>query len=66
MAFLTLDIDYKEWQDETGFLCWKLTTRGKKKVKIFQDRAQLWHNWLTTAEPSEENLVNPMTMGIND
>jgi len=67
MAFLTLGTDYKEWVDkDCGLLCFKLTKRGKKKVKVFQDQAQLWHDWLGTEEETKENLVNPMTMGIND
>lgn len=67
MAFLILGTDYKEWHDkDTDFLMWKLTKRGEKKVKVFQDQAQLWHDWLSTAEDIKENLVNPMTMGIND
>ena len=67
MAFMTLDIDYKQWVDKTtGMTMWKLTKRGEKKVKKFQDQAQLWHDWLMTEEPTKENLVNPMTMGVND
>lgn len=67
MAFLTKNIDYKEWTDpDCGLLCFKLTKKGERKVKIFQDRANLWHEWLTIAEQTPENLVDPMRMGINE
>jgi len=67
MAFLILGTDYKEWHDkDSGLLLWKLTKRGEKKVETFQKNAQLWHDWLGTEEDTQENLVNPMSMGIND
>jgi hypothetical protein len=67
MAFLELGKDYKEWTDkDTGLLMWKLTKKGKEKVQVFQDQAQLWHDWLGTIEHTDENLVNPWSMGVND
>ena len=65
--FLIRGEDYKEWIDpDIGLNMWELTVSGKEKARRFKYLADLWLKWFETPQVTDENLVDPWTMGIYD